>query len=343
MNSHIRLETAFVTGATGLLGVNLVRELVRRGVRVKALARSRAKAAAQFAGLTGVEVVEGDMLAVSAFAGALAGVDALFHTAAHFRESYAGGDHWARLKAINIDGARALLNAAGDAGVRRVVMTSSIAVLNGPRGALIDETMIRRVEDADDYYRSKILADDVAFEVMRARPALDAVFVLPGWMHGPGDAGPTSAGQMTLDFLSRRLPGVPPGSFSFVDARDVAGAMIAAAERGRRAERYLAAGRHVTMAELLAAYAQVTGLPAPKAKIPPALLLVIAAAGEAFARLTGKPILLSLATVRLMLKEADRTRFDHAKSERELGVRFRPVAETLRDEIAWFRDRGLAA
>lgn len=334
------LGTVFVTGATGLLGNNLVRELLGRGIRVRALARSRAKAEQQFEGLAGLEIVEGDMLAVPRFAAALAGVDVLFHTAAHFRDSYTGGNHWEELRATNIDGARSLLSAAYDAGVRRAVMTSSIAVLDGPRGAVINETMVRPVAKADDYYRSKILADEVAFEAMKAHPDLNISFVLPGWMHGPGDAGPTSAGQVTLDFLNRKLPGIAPGTFSVVDARDVARAMVAAAERGRRGERYLAAGRHMTMAELLEVYEQVTGVPAPKGKLPPLLLLLIATVSEAMARMTGKPTLLSLATVRLMLREAERTRFDPAKSERELGLTFRPVAETLRDEIAWFRARG---
>lgn len=334
------LGTAFVTGSTGLLGNNLVRELLSRGVRVRALARSRAKAEQQFEGLAGLEIVEGDMLAVSRFAATLAGVDVLFHTAAHFRDSYTGGDHWEALRATNIDGARSLLSAAYDAGVRRAVMTSSIAVLDGPRGAVIDETMVRPVAKADDYYRSKILADEVAFEAMKLHHDFNISFVLPGWMHGPGDAGPTSAGQVTLDFLNRKLPGVAPGTFSVVDARDVALAMVAAAERGRRGERYLAAGRHMTMAELLKVYEQVTGIPAPKGKLPPLLLLLIATVSEAMARMTGKPTLLSLATVRLMLREAERTRFDPAKSERELGLTFRPIAETLRDEIAWFRARG---
>ena len=337
------LETAFVTGATGLLGNNLVRELLSRGVRVKALARSRAKAELQFAGLPGLEIVEGDMLAVPGFASALAGVDVLFHAAAHFRDSYTGGNHWEELRATNIEGARNLLSAAYDAGVRRAVMTSSIAVLDGPRGAVINETMLRRVDKADDYYRSKILADEVAFAAMKAHLDMNISFVLPGWMHGPGDAGPTSAGQVTLDFVNLKLPGVAPGTFSVVDARDVARAMITAAERGRRGERYLAAGRHMTRAELFKVYEHVTGVPAPKGKLPPLLLLAIATVSEAMARLTGKPTLLSLATVRLMLREAERSRFDHAKSERELGVSFRPVAETLRDEIAWFRAHGRLA
>jgi len=332
--------TAFVTGSTGLLGNNLVRALCDRGVRVRALARSRAKAEKQLAGLSGVEIVEGDMTRIDTFAPALKGSDVLFHTAAHFRDSYKGGNHWEQLKRTNIEGTRTLLDAAYLQGIRRVVHTSSIAVLNGPRGALVDETMLRRVEDADDYYRSKILAEQEVLRFLREKPDMQAVLVLPGWMHGPGDAGPTSAGQVTLDFVRGKLPGVAPASFSVVDVRDVARTMIAAAEHGRRGERYLAAGRHMTMAEIFEVYERISGVKAPTRKLPLAALFVMAGFSELITRTTGRPALLSLATVRLMVREGDRTRFNHAKSEAALGLSFRPVDETLSDEIAWYRAGG---
>src|SRR5262249_14380278 len=126
---------AFVTGATGLLGNNLVRALAERGHRVKALVRSRAKANEQFAGLP-LEVIEGDMNDVSSFKEALRGVDVLFHTAAFFRDSYKGGRHWDELFRTNVEGTEALLAAAYEAGVRRMVHTSSGGVLDGPPGAV---------------------------------------------------------------------------------------------------------------------------------------------------------------------------------------------------------------
>ncbi|WP_211461761.1 SDR family oxidoreductase [Collimonas silvisoli] len=335
----MQLQTAFVTGATGLLGNNLVRELVRRGIAVKALVRSPEKAARQFGSLAGIELVHGDMEHVAAFSAALRGCDVVFHTAAFFRDNYKGGSHWQTLQRINVDGSAALIGQAYRQGVRRFVQTSSIAVLNGVPGLAVDETRERDPADADDYYRSKILADHAVLAFLEKFPDMHASLVLPGWMWGPGDIGPTSSGQVALDTVLGKLPGLVPGSFSVVDARDVALAQIAAAERGRSGERYLAAGRHMTMRELIPLIGRIAGVATPKRMLPLPLLFALAGLQEIYARLSGKPILLSIATVRLMVKEADRTRFNHAKSERELGLKFRPVEDTVREVIAWYREQ----
>jgi dihydroflavonol-4-reductase len=337
-------KTVFVTGATGLLGNNLVRALMAEGAQVRALARSQAKADAQFADVAGpqLEIVIGDMGNVAGFQDRLRGVETLFHTAAYFRDSYKGGSHWAELERINVGGTRDLVAAAYAAGIRHMVHTSSIALLDGPPGALIDETMLRDTVNADDYYSSKILTDQVVLEALRQHPDFEAVMVLPGWMWGPGDAGPTSAGQTAIDFLHRRLPGVPPATMSFVDARDVARAQIVAATAGRRGERYLAAGRCMTLAELFPILEAESGVKAPTRPLPLPLMYAVAGVQELLARTTGKPALLSWAAVKSLQREAGRTRFDHSKSERELGLTFRPVAETVRDTIAWVRAKGLA-
>ena len=334
-------RTAFVTGSTGLLGTNLVRLLSREGFAVRALARSRAKATRQLGDVPNVEIVQGDMTDVAGFAERLPGCDAIFHTAAYFRESYRGGSHDEGLHRVNVVGTSDLLRATYAAGVRRLVHTSSVAVLRGERGQIVDETMSRRVEDADDYYRSKILSEREVASFLDDHPDFWACMVLPGWMHGPYDLGPTSAGQTVIDFVQRRLPGIVPGSFAVVDARDVARAMLLALDRGRRGERYLAAGQHMTIADLFSLLQRLTGVPAPKRRVPAGVLYAIAGVNELVARATGRPALLSWASVRSLTTEADRSRYDASKSERELGLSFRPLQQTIGDEIAWFRSEGI--
>lgn len=326
-------KTAFVTGATGLLGNNLVRQLVAQGVRVKILARSAKKAQAQFGDLD-LEIIIGDMNNVEAFAKSLEGCDVLFHTAAYFRDSYKGGKHWEELYNTNVIATRKLIESAYEQGIRKIVHTSSIAVLDGATGDLIDESMSRREQDADDYYKSKILSENAVRELLVKYLDLNITFVLPGWMFGPGDLGPTSSGQFIQDFIAQKIPGIPPGSFSVVDARDVAYASIQAAKVGRRGERYLAAGRSMNMKELMGHLGKISGVSGPKKELPYALLLVIAFANEVYARLTGKPVLLSLGSVKIMKKEEGKTNFSPLKSRTELGLEFRSLDETLTDTLA---------
>lgn len=224
-----------------------------------------------------------------------------------------------------------------------MVYVSSIAVLgNNPQG-LTDETMLLSGEVAlDDYYRSKIDAEAVVYSLLDRYADLDIALVLPGWMHGPGDMGPTSAGRFVLDYLAGRIPGVVNAAFSLVDARDVAEIALAAAHQGRRGERYLAAGHALHMGDLLAIMAQVTGVKAPQRKMPRLLLWFVAILNEIYARTTGRAVLLSLATVRNTAFDYGR-KFSAEKVRHEFGLSFRPIAETLADEVAWFHQRAATA
>lgn len=334
------MGTVFVTGATGLLGYNLVRELVARGYTVKALVRSRAKGEQQFSDLPGVRLIVGDMADIEAFAPSLRGCDTVFHTAAFFRDNYKGGSHWATLEKINVTGTRDLLHHVYRAGIRRFVHTSSIAVLDGAPDTFIDETCLRAEADADDYYRSKILADREVLSFLDTHPQMHACMVLPGWMWGPGDRGPTSSGQLVKDVVDGKLPGLIPGTFSVVDARDVVWAQISAAKNGRRGERYLAAGRNLSMHQLVPLLGRIAGVKTPTRQLPLPALYLLAAVQEVYARLTGKPVLLSMATVRLLVREENRTSFNHRKSEQELGVSFRALERTVSDTVAWYRQHG---
>ena len=326
---------ALVTGSTGFLGNNLVRALLSEGHAVRALVRSREKA--RVLDVPNVELVEGDMEDVPGFAPALDGVDVLFHTAAYFREYYGPGDHWARLKAINVDGTMALLEAARARGVKRVVDTSSGGIIGlKPDGSPGDEdTPPAPLSRSNLYFRSKLLAEEQG-RAFSERSGLPVSFVLPGWMWGPGDAAPTAAGQLVADFLARRLPGIPPGGTTLVDVRDVAAGMLAIARSGVAGRRYLVGGRFATLAEVFGFLARISGVPAPRLRIPYPMAITVAWTAEKWAQLTGNSTAMSLEGVRMMKYGLNVT---SARAEMELGVRFRPLEETLRDSVAWFRAR----
>ena len=325
---------AFVTGSTGLLGNNLVRQLVAQGHRVTGLIRSEAKAR-DLLGDLDVAVVRGDMRDVAGFADALRGCDALFHTAAYFREYYQPGDHAAALDAINIRGTLALLEAADARGVRRCVHVSSGGTIGlKPDGSPGDEdTPPAPVATANLYFKSKV-DGDAAIRAWRAPHGMAVIEILPGWIWGPGDAAPTGAGQLALDFLAGKVPAIPDGGTCVVDARDVAAAMIAAAERGRDGEKYIVGGAYASMADLFAGLERASGVRGPRLRLPHGLAMAFGAVSELIARLTGGPLLISREAVRTMHAKL---RMTSAKAERELGASFRPLDDTLRDVVAWYR------
>lgn len=330
---------AFVTGSTGLLGNNLVRALRAEGHTVRALVRSEAKGRELLAG-TGAELIRGDMADVAAFADALDGCDVLFHTAAYFREYFGRGNHAPRLEAINVAGTLALAEAARAHGVARFIDTSSSGTIGlKPDGSAGDETTPpAAVAQTNLYLRSK-LTIAAQLPAFAARLGLDVIQVLPGWMFGPWDAAPTGSGRLVLDFLAGKLPAIPPGGTSIVDARDVAAGMIRAATHGRPGERYLLGGQFLTLADVIGTLAHVTQLPAPRRHIPYPVALTYAAASQALARLSGSDPLVTIEAVRIMQA---RLRVSSAKAERELGWTTRSMTATLRDEVDWYRERSVA-
>ncbi|EHJ53232.1 SDR family oxidoreductase [Streptococcus macacae] len=338
-NSSRTIRHAFVTGATGLLGNNLVRALLKENIEVTALVRSMDKAKQQFDQLP-IHLVQGDILKPESYKDYLADCDSLFHTAAFFRDSHKGGKHWQELYDTNITGTLDLLQAAYDAGIRQIVHTSSIAVLKGEPNQLIDETMSRDPSTKIEYYRSKILSDQAVHNFLDKHPDAFITFVLPGSMYGPGDMGPTSTGQMILNYMQQKLPGIIKASYSVADARDVADIHILAMKYGRNRERYLAAGRYMTMEEVMKTLEKVSGIPAPKKRIPMPLLRLFAIWNEIYHFITGKPILVSKDLVELFNEEYQRTHFDQTKMKNELGGQFRPVEETMLDTIKWYRNHG---
>ena len=331
---------AFVTGSTGLLGNNLVRLLLEQGHQVKALVRSKEKAVKLFGDLP-IEYEVGDMENVESFATKLQGCDALFHTAAYFREYYQGSaDHWTKLENINIKGSVKILEAAEKQGVMKAIYVSSSGTIGMKSdGSAGDETTPPSPFAAENlYFKSKVLADKAVDEFTQ-KSKMPVVQILPGWMFGIGDAAPTSSGQIVLDFLNGKLPGTFNGGTSTVDAKDVAQAMINAVELGKSGEKYLVGGEFYLMEEIIETLAEVSGNPKLKMKIPNFVILTLANFSELFSRLTGKPPMISKNGIKTL--QAKLT-VDSSKAKRELGAKFRPIAETLADEVKWYRNNGFA-
>ena len=334
-------RTAFVTGATGLLGGNVTRELVRHGWRVRALVRSPEKAQ-RLLGDLDVELVTQDLANVDAYADSLEGVDTVFHTAAYFREYYQPGNQWETMKQINVDATMGLLKAAEKRGVRRVVHTSSSGVIETrtANGDSADESApFSSFAEENLYFKTKVLVEQEIAGFLESSH-LDVVLILPGWMIGPGDAGPTSAGQLILDLMKGKLPGVVDGGTSAVDARDVAQAMITAADKGRRGERYLVAGSLTTLVQIAHTLEEVTGTPMPKRVIPRPIAMIIAHLSDFTARITGGVSKMPVAGIKTL---SERVTLSSDKAKRELGVAFRPLSETLTDAVAWYRQHGYLA
>jgi dihydroflavonol-4-reductase len=324
----------FVTGGTGLLGWNVVDALRARGDAITALVR-RADAS-EILG-PGVALVQGDLREVAAFEARLAGADVLIHAGACYGEYYRSGAI-AALRDTNVRGTVALLDAAVRRGVRNVVFVSSAAVLAPRDGAAVDEGSPYAEATDDPYFASKVEAEKAVLAFLDGHPALRSVLVLPSVMLGPGDRGPTPTGSFVLKLLRGEVPFVLPGWHRIADARDVAHAVVEAIDRGERGERFVVGGPRVEVAEICRTLAEVTGRPGPARPISPGKLLMVAHAMRLAAAVTGRRPLVTPAMVHRL--QAAFT-YDSSRAERRLGLRCRPLAETLADTAAWFRAQGM--
>lgn len=330
---------AFVTGATGLLGNNLVRLLVQQGYEVKALVRSKEKAQNFLGDVKNVEFIQGDMENVASFAETLQGCDVLFHTAAYFREYYQPGDHWPKLEKINVLGTIELLEAAEKHGIKKAIHVSSSGVIgeDDSKGIGDESTGASGIALENLYFRSKVETEKAIANFLKTH-SMPVVMILPGWMYGPGDAAPTSAGQLVQDFLGRKLPGVLNGGATIADARDVAEAMITAAQKGKNGERYIVGGKLYRLADIMKTLEKVSGVPAPKFRIPTPLALTIAWVSEIVARLTGGTTLLTVNGIKTI---ANPHQISSEKAIKELGAKFRPLEDTLRDTVNWYKSNSV--
>ncbi len=327
-------RTALVTGGNGFVGCHLVRALLARGGRVRALVRG----GAGLAGLEGLdcELVTGDVRDFESVRRAAAGCDEVYHAAADYRL-------WVTderpMYAVNVDGTRNVIAAARAAGAGRIVYTSTVGALGIPGGGPgREDTPVTIGEMVGPYKRSKFLAERAALEAARA--GAPVVVVNPSTPVGARDYKPTPTGRIIVDFLNRRMPAYLDTGLNLVDVEDVARGHLLAAERGRIGEKYILGGENLALEEWFARLAKLSGLPAPKLRIPYAVAFGFALGAEALARaVTHKPPRASLTEVRMARK---RMFFDSAKAQAELGYRPGPVDAALARAIGFFRGTGAA-
>lgn len=333
-------EQVLVTGASGFVGSAVARALVRRGMRVRALVRPTSPRA-HLDGFD-IEFVEGDLRNADTLRPALKDVRYLFHVAADYRL-------WARnpreIMQNNITATRNIMDVARNAGVERIVHTSSIATLIGKGTAGIADETVRQEEHQliGAYKRSKHATERIVEEM--AADGLPVVIVNPTTPIGPSDVRPTPTGRIIVEAASGRMPGFVDTGLNFVHVDDVAAGHIAAMERGKTGERYILGGQNATLAEFLGTIANHIGARPPTMKIPRRLVYPIAYGAEALAQFTGREPFVTVAGLHMAKLKMFATA---AKAERELGFTARPYLEGVRDAIAWFekhnylRSRGRA-
>jgi dihydroflavonol-4-reductase len=323
--------TALVTGGTGFVGSHVARALVERGYQVRILRRetSRLDAVSDIV----CEHAVGDVMDLDSLRAAMDGVDWVFHVAAV-------ADYWrndpGRIYEVNVDGTRHVLRAAEDTGVRRVIFTSSAAAM-GYRDDLcpVDESVRFNYDPRlTPYGHSKFLAEA---EVCRAiRRGLDCVILNPTVIVGPGDLNQISSSVVLEMARGHVPPTVPPGGVTLIDARDVAAAHVAAAERGRTGERYLLGAVDLTHKAWMRLTADAVGRRRWALALP-AWAIHPAAWGADLLRRCGVPIPIEGNQLRL---SARMMFFNCQKSWRELGEPRVPIQQSLRDAYAWYRAHG---
>jgi dihydroflavonol-4-reductase len=328
----------FVTGASGFVGANLVHELEARGHSVKALLRK----GSDLRGLDGAqyEFVEGDLSNRRLLTEAMRGCDWCFHVAASY---HLWLRDYAPMYAANVEGTRHVLQAAADADCSRIVYTSTVGCIGLPKvqnGAVIptDESAPATLEQmSNDYKRSKWQAEQVALEL--AHRGLPIVIVNPSAPIGPRDVKPTPTGKVILDFVNRAMPAFLDTGLNWVHVRDVAVGHILAAERGRIGQRYILgnAEGNWTLREAFAVLEEITGIRAPRMRVPYMVALSAAHVDELIAKVTGKPPKAPIGGVRMAKYKMF---FDPGKAINELGLPQTPPRQALQDAVVWFKANG---
>lgn len=317
----------FVTGGTGFIGGEVVRQLRERGDEVVCLVRNREKAEA--VAKLGCELVAGDLSDAAAIRIGMQGCDAAIHAAAMYEVGIPASQRPAMYEA-NVAGTERVLSAALEAKVPKIVYVSTVGVFGNTDRKVVDESYVHPGREFSSYYEeTKLQAHRVARRMIDEE-GLPCVIVQPGGVYGPGD---TSSIAALLDqFLSGRMPLLPFPELGIClsHVEDVAAGILLALDKGKRGEAYVLSGPVTTVREAIGTVAAITGRKAPKHAIPVPLMRALTPLGPLVGRLMGQPPNLGE-----LISSADGVTFwaSHEKASRELGYAPRGMEEGLRQTL----------
>lgn len=324
----------FVTGSTGFIGASIVRELLKDGREVRVLVRASSDTS-NLSGLN-VEFWKGDLLDRESLAQGLKGCDVLYHAAADYRLWTRTPDEMYR---INVGGTESILEAAMENGLARVIYTSSVGTLGNPGDGTpgTEDTPVLPTDMVGHYKKSKYMAERVAEKFVSR--GLPLVVVNPSTPVGPGDIKPTPTGKIIVDFLKRRMPAYLDTGLNIIAVEDCARGHILAEQKGCIGQKYILGNANLTLREIFGLLEDITGLPAPRFRLPYMPILAAAYVNEGVSRITGREPLIPLAGVQMASKFMY---FDSSRSIRDLGLPQTSVREALSRAVDWFRSNGYA-
>jgi dihydroflavonol-4-reductase len=322
-----------VTGANGFLGSSIMRHLLEAGHEVRVLARPQSDR--RNLNNFPVEIYEGDLRDTSSIKRAVSGCDNLFHVAADYRLWIPDPDV---MYAINVTGTQSLILAAAEAGLKRIVYTSSVATLGfNPDGSPADETTLSSLSLMTGHYkRSKFLAEQ-AVQQLTDQHKLSLVIVNPSTPIGPFDVKPTPTGRIVLDTLLGRMPAYVDTGLNIVHVDDVAKGHLLAFEQGKAGERYVFGGENMSLLKILEMIDEIAGKKSKRICLPHNLILPAAWLMEKTATFTGIEPRATIDGVRMAKKQMF---FSSAKAIRELNYQYRPAQDAIKDAILWFCENG---